>query len=176
MARGTKKNTTEEYRELTQEEQDLLFAQYEKWAGNVNQMILDKDVLFKSYNQLHFYKHKYKFVDKYVEVRRKRAVEVMAQLKDGKTRAIEQALRILESRNVFVYNKSGMQVFDKDGNPVIVENLPFYKEIKVAWEILKTELGEATSIAKNNVGFEDAPLAEITFEIVNAPRTGKKED
>jgi hypothetical protein len=67
-------------------------------------------------------------------------------------------------------------VFDGEGKPVIVENLPFYKEIKVAWEIIKTELGEATSIQKNNVGFDDAPLAEITFEIVNEPYTGKKKD
>jgi len=174
--RGPKNKTTEKYRELTQEEQDILFAQYQKWNGNVNQMILDKEILFKSYDQLHFYKHKYKFVEKYLDVRRTRASEVLEQLRDGKTRAIENALRILESRNVFVYNRNGTQVFDGEGKPVIVENLPFYKEIKVAWEIIKTELGEATSIQKNNVGFDDAPLAEITFEIVNEPYTGKKKD
>lgn len=164
------------YRDLTQEEQDVLFAQYQKWNGNVNQLILDKEVLFKSYDQLHHYKHKYKFIEKYLEIRRKRAVEVLEQLKDGKTLALENAIRILKSRNVFVYNRNGTQVYDLQGNPLVVENLPFYKEIKTAWEIIKTELGEATSIQKNNVGFDDAPLAEITFEIVNAPNTGKKEN
>lgn len=174
MAAKTPKISTgvneRKYRALTEAEQDMLFAFFVKWNGNVNQMMLDKDVPFKSYNQLHTYKHRYEFEDKLVEVRRQRAENVMKSLHDGKMLAVQNALRILESRNVFVYNRNGAQVFDKEGNPVIVENLPFYKEIKIAWEIIKTELGEATSIAKNDHGFKDIPVGKVKLTIVNKQR------
>jgi predicted nucleic-acid-binding protein len=154
-------------RDLVEDEVDAVFALYDKYNGNINQMILDKDSLFKSYGQNHYYVHKYNFKERLAKTRRERIERVADSLQDAKAMAVENAIRILKARNVFVYNKFGGQVFDKDGNPLIVENLPYYKEIKTAWEIIKTELGEATSIGKNDITSGGQPLANeivVTFK------------
>jgi hypothetical protein len=147
-----------QYREVSPEEVEMLFAFYEKYGGNINQMALDKDIPFKSYNQLHHYCRKHEFKGKLVEVRLKRAKFVVENLHNAKNRAVERAMQLLESYNVFVYNKFGTQVFDKEGNPLIIEKLPYYKEIKAAWEIIKAELGEPTSIGKTDITSDGKPL------------------
>lgn len=151
------------YRMLNIKERDFLYALYEKYSGNMSEMILDPDCLFKSYAQIRFYAKYYHFYDKLVENRRKKAEEVVNKLKDAKTLAIENAIRILEARHRLVFNRYGVQLFDKEGNPLIVEQLPYYKEIKVAWEIIKTELGEATAIAKQDVTSGGKPIQGNTI-------------
>lgn len=161
---------TQIYRFLDEVEQDILFAIYEKYGGVVNQMILDKDCIFKSHNQITVYANHYKFKEKLGELRKKRATEIVSSLKSMKELAIENAYRILHSRNVFVYNRAGKQCFDEKGEPLIIEQLPYYKEIKAAWEIIKTELGEPTTIAKTDSTVSVEPITKITFNVVNKPR------
>lgn len=161
------------YRNLTPVERDLVFAFYEKYNGNITQMVLDKETPFKSYSQLHHYTKLYHFKDRLLASRLKMQEDVKARLMEAKMKAVQQAMRILESRNVFVYNRNGMQVFDSDGAPLIVEQLPYYKEIKAAWEIIKTELGEPTTIAKSDMTVSVRPLAKITYNIINEPNRGE---
>ena len=139
------------YKPLNIKERDMLYAFYEKHNGNMSAIILDKECIIKAYNQVRYYVDLYNFHERLIENRQKRAEKVMSQLTDGKVKAIENALRILEPSHSLVFNKSGLQIFDIDGNALIVERLPYYKEIKTAWEIIKTELGEPTTIQKSDV-------------------------
>jgi hypothetical protein len=123
---------------------------------------------FKSYAQIHYYCHCHHFKEKLVEIRRKKAEEVINGLMDAKTKALENAIKLLEPRHRFVYTKSGIQVFDQEGNPLIVEQLPYYKEIKTAWEIIKTELGEPTNITKTeNKNSDDSEVSKALDVIAN---------
>lgn len=139
------------YRALNIPERDMLFAFYEKWNGNISEMVLDRDCPFKAYSQIHYYKHFYHFSERLIEKKRENAEKVLKGLQDAKVLAIQQAMRILESHNIFVVNRNGAQLYDVEGKPLIVERLPYYKEIKAAWEIIKTELGEPTSVSKTDL-------------------------
>jgi hypothetical protein len=162
----------QEYRELTPDEQSMLVTYYDKHNGNINQLILDKDWILKSYPQVHHYCHKYEVKKKLVEIRTERAKEVIASLYDTKIRAIENAQRLLSPKHRFVFTKTGLQLFDKEGNPLIVEDLPYYKEIKTAWDIIKTELGEPTTISKSNLNL-DTPIESVEITIKrNETQTG----
>lgn len=156
------KSVASVYRSLNIKERDFLYALYEYWGGNMSQMVLDKTCLFKSYTQLNYYCNLYHFKSKLVANRLKKAEEINNKLQDAKVKAIENAIRILEAHNVFVYRRDGTQVFDSDGNPLIVEQLPYYKEIKTAWEIIKTELGEPTTITKGDLTSGGKPIAALT--------------
>lgn len=182
MKKGENKkqwNADKAYRDLSEAEIYLLFTLYEKYGGNINQLILDKDAPFRAYPQTHYYCKKHDFKNKLLETRIKRAENVLDSLQDAKNMAIENAMRILRARNVFVYKKDGTQVFDDEGNPLIVENLPFYKEIKTAWEIIKTELGEPTYISKNNLtnnGKEFPTTLQIEFVDYSQPQNHDNND
>ena len=154
------------YRSLTIKERDLLYALYEKWNGRMTELVLDKDCSFKSYSQINYYCRFYHFKERLVQSRLKRNEDILSKLHDAKMLAIENAMRILESHHVFVKTKQGVQLFDKENKPLIVEQLPFYKEIKVAWEIIKTELNEPTSISKGDLTSGGKPITGniISFE------------
>ena len=143
----------------------MLFAFYEKWNGNLSEMVLDKDCIFKAYSQIHYYAHQYNFREELIEKKRKKAQDVIDGLKDAKIKAIENAVRLLEPRHRFVFTKTGIQIFDLEGKPLIIEQLPYYKEIKAAWEIIKTELGEPTQISKGDITSGGKPINSnvITF-------------
>lgn len=151
------------YRALNVRERDMLFAIYEKWNGNLSEMILDKDCIFKAYSQIHYYSKLYYFKERLIEKKRENAERTMSMLKDAKHLAIQNAIRLLEKRHRLVFNRYGVQLFDTEGNPLIVEQLPYYKEIKAAWEIIKTELGEATAIAKQDVTSGGKPIQGNTI-------------
>ena len=139
------------YRVLNIKERDLLYALYEKWNGKIFQIILDEDCRWKSYSQVAFYCVYYHFKDQLIANKLKKNQEILDRLHDAKMKAIENAIDLLERKNVFIRNKNGVQLFDLEGNPLIVEQLPFYKEIKTAWEIIKVELGEPTTISKGDI-------------------------
>lgn len=164
------------YRAINVKERDSLFAFYEKHNGNMMGMIRDKDCIFKGYNQIRYYASIFNFSDRLVEIRGKRATEVMSKLKDSKIRALENAMRLLEPQHKLVYDKRGVQIFDAEGKPVIIETLPYYKELKAAWEIIKTELGEPTSIGKTDITSKGQRIGKVQVVIVtpthgNNPRS-----
>jgi len=182
MEKETKKDYIINYRELSEMEQDMFVAFLDKHNNNMYQMVLDKDFLFKSYPQVHFYCTKYELKNKLVSIRTKRAKEVIELLQDSKIRAIENAQRLLSPQHKFVYTKTGMQLFDKEGNPLIVENLPYYKEIKTAWDIIKAELGEPTNISSSKSTHEVTgkdgeaikTLSSVTWNIIDGTKGNDK--
>jgi hypothetical protein len=163
------------YRGITVKEKDMLFSFYEKHNGNMMAMIRDKDCIFKGYNQIRYYSNLFNFADRLVEIRRNRATEVVSRLGDGKIRALEHAMRLLEPKHTLLFDKRGLQVFDADNQPVIMETLPHYKEIQAAWEMIKTELGEPTTIGKTDITSKGQRIGKVQVVIVapthaNTPR------
>lgn len=139
------------YRALNPKERDTLFAYYDKHNGNMLAMTRDIDCQFKSYNQLKYYCALYFFCERLDEIRLKRATDVIAGLKDSKVLAIKRAVGLIETRQLPLKNKAGDILLDRDGQPIFVEITPDHKEIEAAWKIIKTELGEPTQIAKQDI-------------------------
>ena len=140
----------EPYRPLSVPEKDLLFAMYDKHNGNMLSMTRDRECLFKGYNQIRYYADLYNFEPRLVEIRRKRAKEVLDSLKDSKILAIRQAVQLIETRQIPLKNKQGDLILDADGQPMFYSIGPDHKEIEMAWKIIKTELGEPTTIGKHD--------------------------
>lgn len=140
----------EPYRPLTVPEKDLLFAIYDKHNGNVLGMIRDRECIFKSRNQVYYYRDLYYFKERLVQIRANRAKKVLDSLKDSKILVIEQASRMVETHQVPLKNKQGELLLDFDNQPIFYSVDPGHKEIKTAWEIIKTELGEPTTIGKHD--------------------------
>lgn len=144
-----------EYRDLSEDEQELLFTLYDKHGGNLSALSRDEESIFHSRPQLFHYEKKYGWEDKLVQVRTDRAKEVIGKLGEAKIRAIQRAMELLETRE--------RSVILKTGAVVNVEMDPMYKEIVAAWEIIKTELGEPTSITKS----ENKTDVNVVEESVN---------
>lgn len=148
-----KKGNYPTYRNLSPFEKEALFALYEKHGGNVSAMIRDRDCQFRSHNQITHYVHLYGFVVKLAKNRKEKAERVIAGLTDAKIAVLERAVQMMSPRQIPLRFESGERkgelILDEDGQPQYQEIYPTEKEIKVAWEIIKTEIGEPTSINKN---------------------------
>jgi hypothetical protein len=158
------------YRDLSEAEQDMLLAQYDKHNGIISSLIRDEECLFHGKNQVAYYVDKYGFVGELARIREQRAKEVVAGLHDSKILAIRRAQELISPRHRVLMTKGGVEIFDEDGNPMVIEMYPHYKEIVAAWEIIKTELGEPTSISKSNL---DAKLAVDMNAITLVPFNGQ---
>ncbi|MCX6785933.1 MAG: hypothetical protein NTZ18_03735 [Candidatus Komeilibacteria bacterium] len=132
------------YRNLTPEEQEFLLMLYDRHNGNVLAISRDQESDFHSPAQLYYYRDLYAFKARIVEIRQKRIDEynstVQQILVSAKVKSIEEAIKLLETRQI--------TLLDKNGDKVILTKNPTYQEIKAAWEIIKTELGEPTTIFK----------------------------
>jgi hypothetical protein len=157
------------YRDLIPEELDLLFALYEKYNGVVTHMQLDPNVQgpFKNRNALYYYRDRYSLRKRLAKERVKRVKRVVNKLVDAKLQAVEAAIRTLDTRPQFVYNKAGFQMFDADGAPLIIDRLPYYKEIYTAWKIIKTELGEPSNISASDLTSGGKPLGQTELIVVD---------
>jgi hypothetical protein len=117
-----------------------MFIIFDKHNGNLSGMARDSESLFHSREQLRYYRDMFGWDAKLVQIRAQRSREVIENLGYAKVRAIQRAMELLESREVEIVTKIGVVTVTKD---------PMYKEIQAAWEIIKTELGEPTSITKS---------------------------
>jgi len=140
----------EPYRPLSVPEKDLLFAMYDKHNGNMMAMSRDHDCQFRADSQIRYYAKLYYFHDRFIEIKRKRAEKVLNSLKDSKILAIQQAIHLIETRQIPLKNKQGDLILDADGQPMFYSISPDHKEIEMAWKIIKTELGEPTTIGKHD--------------------------
>lgn len=114
-------------------------------------MSRDRDCTFKAYNQIKYYSAFYHFSERHVQIRTERATKVLDSLKDSKVQAIQQAVRMIQTQQIPLRDKKGNAVLDAEGNAMFVSVDPDHKELKTAWEIIKTELGEPTSIGKQDI-------------------------
>lgn len=159
-----------DYRELTLIEQKILFALYDKHNGNLSAMADDPESLFHSRQQLIHYKHKYGWRNTFERVRATRVInfgkKLRQKLEAAKMAALMEAIKLLSPRE--------MEIALKPGVVASIMHEPHYKEIKTAWEIIKTELGEPTSIAKSeNVNRNDDVDKQISElnQILNDAKT-----
>lgn len=155
------------YRALKKKEIGMLFAFYEKW--NSNMLAMTRDVLcpFRSDSQIRYYAKLYGFHEKFIEIKRKRAEEIISSLGDGKILAIQRAMELVEPRLVVVLGKDGKAVLNGDGSPLCEKVYPDAKDIKTAWEIIKTELGEATSVNKHDHTTKGEKILFVPAELLN---------
>ena len=165
------------YRPLSIPERDFLFALYDKHGGNMLAMTRDSQCLFKSYNQLWFYCRFYGFKDRLAEIRTRRAEEIIAQLGDAKAETIARAVEMMRPRQraLKYRDEEGnlLTVMDKDGNAVFETIYPKDKEIKTAWEIIKTELGEPTTISKAEVNNPQSEEVTKALDVIARLSHGK---
>ena len=133
------------YRNLEDVEVHTLFSFYDKHNGNVLEMTKDKDIPFKAKSQIYYYRDLYDFITKLSKIKTERAEQFKKEwskrLKEGKMKAIEKAIELLDKKT---YNR-----VDKNNDIVEITSYPDGRDIKTAYEILKIELGEPTTISKN---------------------------
>lgn len=160
------------YRPLTIPERDFLFALYDKHGGNMLAMTRDQDCIFKSHRQLRYYCHFYHFQPRLAETRRKRAEEIIAVLTDGKSEAIQRAIELLQPKQFPMKARIKGEVVvlrDADGLPIYETIYPTDREIKTAYEIIKAELGEASSITDLQSKGQRLPGNAIAFVDMSKP-------
>lgn len=168
----TNKPETEktERRDLNEAEQEALFALYCKYTGNLSAMGRDKDNKYHRVILSH-YANKYDWHNKWLQkvtddanISRK---EWQDKLMAGKLKAITKAVELLEDRTIEGVGKNGeVYKYVKE---------PDFKEIKTAYEILKIELGEPTSITKNTNIDENPEVKETIEGIRELIKKGQKE-
>lgn len=165
------------YRALTPPERDLLFSFYEKWNGNKLAISRDGECRWKSYSQIKYYASIYHFAERYTHIKTEKAKETLASLADGKLEAISRALEMLRPRQVVVRNKDGVP-YEHEGSPVFETVYPDQKTLKTAWEIVKTELGEPTWIAKSEVQTPLSREVEKALDLISllTAHAGKPRD
>jgi hypothetical protein len=129
----------------------MMFIIFDKHNGNLAAVSRDPESLFHSREQLRYYRDMFNWDTRLVQTRAQRSKDVIENLAYAKVRAIERAMELLESKQVDVVTKVGVVTVTKD---------PMYKEIQAAWEIIKTELGEPTSITKSETKLEGTLVEE----------------
>lgn len=166
------------YRALTIPERDMLFAFYEKHNGNALAMTRDRGCVYRSKNQIYYYKELYGFDAEFIQNRAEMAKKVIESLGDTKIRALRRAADLVEIKQILIKNPiTGDPILDQDGQPVFAEKKPSAKEIKTAWEIIKTELGEPTSVTNSQLsGLGGKPIEIIGNQIAFTDFNSKKED
>lgn len=155
-----KKIKVRKTRKLTDPEREYLFVMYDKHNGNMLAMSRDPASQFKAYNLIRTYVELYNFHELYLENRQKQAKEVMEGLEDAKIMTLKRAMMLVQTRHSPIKGKYGNYITDKKGKPMMLEIEPDYKEIEMAWKIIKTELGEATSIGKNDLTIKNRPIKQ----------------
>ena len=161
-------------RDLTEIEQEALFALYCKHNGNHSAMSRDPDCSFHNVVIGDFAK-KYNFKEKMLNKVKEEAESFNKEwnetLKKGKYKAIEKAIKLLSPAIRVIKVGKGENAVDK-----VIHIQPEAKEIKIAYEIIKTELGEPTTISKNTNIDENPEVKETIENIKNLITKGQEEN
>ena len=158
------------FRNLDIKERDTLYAYYDKHNANVLAMIRDRDCKFRSKNQIYYYRDLYNFHEQFIQNRDKKAKEMLESLRDSKVLAVRRAVELLEEKQLFIKGKDRNYILDVEGLPMIEQINPDHKEIETAWKIIKTELGEPTTIQKQ----ETKHSGEIAQPIISGNEDDKE--
>lgn len=120
-----------------------LFINYEKHNGNITAMSRDNTCVYNSRDPITFYVKKHNFPDRLRHYR----TEIIENWKKthkemlGTARAalLNRAFELLQDREYDVVSQ---------GQILTAQKPPSSTDIKVAWEIIKSELGEPTKITE----------------------------
>lgn len=160
-------------RELNKEEEEALFALYCKHNGNHSAMSRDPDCGFHNVVIGDFAK-KYSFKERMLKKVKEEAERIAKEwnetLKKGKMKAIEKAIKLLSPSLKIIKVGRGENAESKK---IYIQ--PDAKDIKVAYEILKTELGEPTTISKNTNIDENPEVKETIDGIRQLIKQGQDE-
>jgi len=160
------------YRNLEDVEVHTLFSFYDKHNGNVLEMTKDKDIPFKAKSQIYYYRDLYDFITKLSKIKTERAEQFKKEwskrLKEGKMKAIEKAIELLDTKT---YNR-----VDKNNDIVEITSYPDGRDIKTAYEILKVELGEPTTISRNTNIEENDEVKQTIDGVKELIKRGQKKD
>jgi len=160
------------YRNLEDVEVHTLFSFYDKHNGNVLEMTKDKDIPFKAKSQIYYYRDLYDFITKLSKIKTERAEQFKKEwskrLKEGKMKAIEKAIELLDKKT---YNR-----VDKNNDIVEITSYPDGRDIKTAYEILKVELGEPTTISRNTNIEENDEVKQTIEGVKQLIKEGQKKD
>ena len=144
--KDTKKWERERFRELTEDEQDLMYNLFCLHFGNCSMVGRSKESIVKGKDCISYWAKLYDWDDRMRTETDKRVQElkkaINAKLVEGKQRAISRALWLLEERQE-------EKVTSETGKKYKVKIVPSNKDIKTAYDIIKTELGEPSSVKQN---------------------------
>jgi hypothetical protein len=150
------------YRELKEHEIDKLVMVYERNNCNILQTTKDKECLFKGRPQLTYYRDYYNFDTRINKLRKKLINHYIKNSTDilmkAKLRAIKRAMDLLEDR---IFEKVSLIT----GDTYKIKVPPSNKDIKIAYEIIKTELGEPINV-KEIKGLEDSKLILNNIQVL----------
>jgi hypothetical protein len=101
----------------------------------------------------------------------------MSTLGDAKVEAIRRAQEMIRPRMVPIKVKVAGQervLLDADGQVVFEEIYPSDREVKTAYDIIKTELGEPTTVSKTDITTKGQPISSnvIVIEDFSKPSDG----
>lgn len=160
-----------ELRELTEQEQEAVFALYCKNFGNISMLVRDPDNGFsKSRQYLGEWAKRYDWYSRYVKELTEKIENdqeiIRKELRAGKLKAIKRAIWLLNTR------KQKTLFFGKE---VEFTQEPSHKDIKAAYEILKTELGEPVRINHNINQHENDKETQAVLDFLNTLIDGDDE-
>lgn len=163
---GQKRKTGTKYpfKNLKKTEIDMLVIMYDKHNGNLSSLHRDSNNQFGSLPKLSYYKKLYNLDAKLNEFREdlmERYTENKALiLGRAKNLVIMQALKMATTKEVTFYDK-------KKSEMITMEMDPNAKELDVAYKIIKTELGEPSSITKQeNINKEEKEKIEEGLNLI----------
>jgi hypothetical protein len=132
------------HRDLNDIEQKIMYEIYCRNKGNHSKCKLDSDSLSKDDSVIGYWAKKYEWKAKYLkdtqESLDRQRKKWQEKLEAGKQKAIEMAIDLLEVREEPIETKDGIK------NLII---RPSNKDVKCAYEIIKVELNEPTTIREN---------------------------
>jgi len=158
-------------RDLNKNEQEALFSLYCKHNGNCSAVGRDENNKYHR-NIVLEYAKRYGFEN----IRLKKVAKEAEQfkkdwnkkLKEGKMKAIEKAMELLDTKT---YNR-----VDKNNDIVEITSYPDGRDIKTAYEILKVELGEPTTISRNTNIEENDEVKQTIEGVKQLIKEGQKKD
>ena len=158
-------------RDLNKNEQETLFSLYCKHNGNCSAAGRDENNKYHR-NIVLEYAKRYGFEN----IRLKKVAKEAEQfkkdwnkkLKEGKMKAIEKAIELLDKKT---YNR-----VDKNNDIVEITSYPDGRDIKTAYEILKVELGEPTTISRNTNIEENDEVKQTIEGVKQLIKEGQKKD
>ena len=158
-------------RDLNKNEQEALFSLYCKHNGNCSAVGRDENNKYHR-NIVLEYAKRYGFEN----IRLKKVAKEAEQfkkdwnkkLKEGKMKAIEKAIELLDKKT---YNR-----VDKNNDIVEITSYPDGRDIKTAYEILKVELGEPTTISRNTNIEENDEVKQTIEGVKQLIKEGQKKD
>ena len=142
----TKKSWEERFRELTEIEQDIMFLVFCRNFGNHSMVARDTESIVKDKSCIGYWAKIYNWHDRMRKETKERLEnqkkEVESRLIEGKYDVIKRAFWLVQGRKV---KKRSMLT----GVEYEVDLEPTSKDIKIAYEIIKTELGEPSKVLHN---------------------------